>query len=224
MPLKQRIEEAGNLIKAITGLVALFPGLAVLLGIVPLPGTISTTVGFLSFFTSAVVLTAVFLLDDSIGRLPNKPIAVGSVATVVIGVAFVIAYVEFAEDHIVSIRAPADRESRFVVPSNPTEAITRYIDPAIAGHPTITEYQEALQGSIAPDELIDSLRQESRRERIVLIVLLLISHVLLITPIVTAAWKLTGAEPESAPPVRGRRGDGSSRAAQPDARIRSKPR
>lgn len=196
MSIKERIEEAGGLLKSITGFIALLPGIAVLIGIAPLPDSIAKTVGFLAVFTSIVVVTTVILLDRPIRASSDRRAAFFSVATLILGIVCVIGYVEFAQDHVVKIVAPADQESRFVVPTEPTAAILRYVDPVQPGRPTLTEYEETLQASIAPGELSGVLREATRRERVILIVLLLLSHTLLIASVMTAIWKLTGRSPE----------------------------
>jgi hypothetical protein len=179
-------EKAGNVIKGMAALVALFPGAAIIFGLVDIPPTLIDLVKVISFSVSLIVLIAVFLLRARIVAMSNDRAAIIAVVAVLIGAASLTFYYQFANAHTVNIGTEDDPD-RHIVPLNPSAEIHAQVD-LFGG-----DYGEALRMGPEPETLKLLMRRESATSVIVMIVLLVLSQVFLIAPVVGAAWKLVGA-------------------------------
>lgn len=195
MPITERIQSAGNLVKVIGGVILLFPGVAILLGLVDIPPSLADMVKVIAYSVCAAVLLAVFLMDEPIRRLSNKWAAILGIAAVLLGGACVVGYYSFANRYVVEVDAPAGEESKFIAPRQPSEELLRLVDPVTPGRPTITEYKQAIEGSADNEYLKERMTRESGSTMIFMILLLVLSEVLLIAPVVAIAWKLVSGPP-----------------------------
>src|SRR3546814_11657416 len=67
--LRERFEEFGWLIKAVAGILALLPGVAILLGLVDIPPDLEDLINYISFSISIVTILAVMLLTPAIDKV-----------------------------------------------------------------------------------------------------------------------------------------------------------
>lgn len=200
MSIIERVRNASSLIKAVGAVIVLFPGIAVLIGIVDIPPSLADMVNLIAYSVCAAVLLVVFLLDDRIRRMSNLRAALLGIGGVVLGSACVLVYFDFANDHVVEISAPEGAENKFITPRTPKREILEIVDPAVPGDPSITEYKTALEGSVQNERLKELMKDHSGSSMLVMIILLVLSEVLLIAPVVAIAWKLISGPPETAAP------------------------
>lgn len=192
MPVKQ-IESAGNAIKAVAGIIALFPGIVVLLGLVAIPPSLADLVKIISFSISGVVLLAVFLMGDRIQRLSKGRTVFYTVTAVVLGAACATFYFQFANRHTVIVETgPASAET-YIIPLDPSERIREVVAPLDY------DYKVALQAATQRAELRRWMVDESGSSMAVMIVLLVLSQILLVAPVVAAAWRLAAAPDAQGP-------------------------
>ncbi len=178
----------GNVIKGAAALIALFPGIAVIFGLVDIPPTLVDLVKVISFSVGVIVLLAVFLLRERIVATSNVRAAVIGVIAVLIGAASLTSYYQFANRHTVVIPVEGTNQvTRYIIPLNPSRDILDLVD--IFGG----DYDEALRMSPEAETLKLRMRDESGSSIVIIIMLLVLSQVFLIAPVVAAAWKLVGA-------------------------------
>jgi Ca2+/Na+ antiporter len=182
--MTERIDKANNTIKGIAAIIALFPGIAVLLRLVEIPPSLADLVKVISFSISGVVLIAVFLLSDRISRLSREKVALFSIVAVLLGAACSYAYFRFADSHTVVVELPDGSKDKYIVPLSPSapllEAVEAWDD----------SYEKALQLSPDREDLKRSMDRESGPSMLVMILLLVFSELLLVAPVVAAAWRL----------------------------------
>lgn len=178
----------GNAIKGAAALIALFPGVAIIFGLVDVPPTLIDLVKVISFSVGIIVLLAVFLLRATIVAMSNVRAAIFGVIAVLIGAASLTSYYQFANAHTVVIPVEGTSEvTRHIIPLNPTRDIQDRVE--IFGG----DYDEALRMSPEAETLKLKMREQSGSSIIIMILLLVLSQVFLIAPVVAAAWKLVGA-------------------------------
>jgi DMSO/TMAO reductase YedYZ heme-binding membrane subunit len=206
MSIIERIQSAGNVVKAVIGLMALFPGIAVLIALVDIPPSLGQTIKVIAFSVCVVVVLSVFLLDDWLARLRRKLAIVGALLGVIAGAACLQAYRGFAQAHVVEINAPPPH-NLYIAPRTPSQDILNIVDPVSPGRPTVIEYRQALGGSNNSDQLKQLMDQESGWTTVIMIALLILSEVLLIAPVVALVWKLASSDSTdgAGPPARPRR-------------------
>jgi hypothetical protein len=186
MPVTGKIDKANNVIKGIAAIVALFPGIAVLLRLVEIPPSLADLVKVISFSLSGVVLIAVFLLGDRITRLSKEKVALYSIVAVLLGAGCSYGYFRFADSHTVVVELPDQTTEKYIVPLNPSASIREAVE-AMDG-----SYEAALQLSPDREALKRSMDRESGSSMLVMILLLVLSELLLVAPVVGAAWRLAG--------------------------------
>jgi hypothetical protein len=202
--ISEKIQGIGGIIKAVGGVIALFPGILFLLGIVELPNAMAKTATIVAFSVSVVVIIAVFLLGDWLEQLSKGRAIIYSVSAVMISGMIVIAYSEFAESHVIQIPAQTGRES-LAIPLNPSADLLLNLDPATPGHPDKMDYEQRLVGGADPASFKELLYHEGRSTRLIMYLMLLVSQVLLIAPVIAAAWKLASVASPVPAPARPRR-------------------
>lgn len=193
MPVADNMKNVGGIVKAAAGLLALFPGIAILLGLVDIPPSVGNLIKVISFSVSVLVILAVFLLSDRIQRMSNNRAVLYAIIAVVIGSATATTYYQFANSRLVTVQKVDGSSEKYLAPGTPSQQILDIVQPAVDGRPTISEYQFALQSTGAGSDLKDLMLAESRWTMILMVVLLILSEVLLVAPIIAAAWKLAGA-------------------------------
>lgn len=198
---KTGFDAVATVIKGIAAIYALFPGIAVLLGIVAIPPSLVDMVRVISFSVSGVVLISVFLLGERLLRLSRERAALYSIVAVLIGAVCVGAYFQFANAHTVEIqvgRDPAtgrDELKTYIIPLNPSPEMRELVEPD-------NDYRIALQTSGERERLKQLMIAEGWSSMAIMILLLVISEVLLVAPVVAVAWIWAGA---SAPAKKGGR-------------------
>lgn len=174
------------MIKGTGGLVALFPGIAYLTGIVQLPAAMVNTASLCAFSLSIVVIIAVFQSSAAIDRLRSGRANLIAILAVVLGVIAAISYSEFAESHTVNVEQDR-RTVKYVIPHAPTQ---RFLDEYFeTDNPTKLNYESILTTGNY-QLFVDPLHAESRPTRYIMYFLLLAAQLLLIVPVVAAASKL----------------------------------
>lgn len=204
--MAQGFQKISGVIKGIGVLIALFPGVAIFFRLVDIPPTLMQLVQIISFSISLIVLISVFLARSIINRMSRERIALVCAVAVVLGAISITSYYLFARSHTVVVRtldpaAPAEeaRVDRYVVPLNPSPELREIVDPYFG------DYQEAIRMSVDRQTMKQLMEEESRSSLLIMIILLVLSEVLLIAPVVIAAWKLAGT-----PDVVGADGDQSA--------------
>lgn len=195
MTIVERIQNASNVIKIVGGVILLFPGIAVLLGLVDIPPSLQDMVRIIAYSACVVVLLAVFLLDEAIRNMTSRRAALAAVLAVLLGGVCIITYFGFANRHVVEISAPEGEENIFIAPRKPSQQILDIVDPPVEGQPSITDYRTALEGSADNIQLKELMKRQSGSSTIVMILLLVLSEILLIAPVVAVAWKLASGPP-----------------------------
>ena len=186
--MANNFESTGNVIKSAAALIALFPGLAIIFGLVDIPPTLADLVKVISFSVSVIVLIAVFLLRDRIVAMSNERAAIIGVIAVLIGAASLTFYYRFADKHTVVIPIPSTQEvERHIIPLNPSREILDRV--AIYSG----DYDETLRMHPDAELLKDEMKDQAGSAVIIMILLLVLSQLFLIAPVVAAAWKLVGA-------------------------------
>jgi len=216
MPIIDKIQSASNVVKAVVGLMALFPGIAVLIALVDIPPSLGQTIKIIAFSVCVVVVLSVFLLDDWLARVSGKLAVVGALLGVITGAVCLQIYRGFAQTHVVEINAPAPHNI-YIAPRTPSEDILRIVDPVKPGRPTVIEYRQALNASNRADELKEMMEQESGSATTIMILLLILAEVMLLAPVVALVWKLASADPkdDAAKPSEKAGKDGAAPPAQP---------
>lgn len=190
--LKQRLESAGTIVKALVALLALMPGIAVLTGLVDIPPTLVQLVQALSFFVSIVVLIAILLASRRIGRMATTAVATLAFASVLVGAAAAVGYWAFARAHIVVVESNTGEgesgKERFVVPLRPSKETKDIVAPYG------DDYAEALQTSNRRARLRQLLEQDSGGTAALMILLLVLAQTLLVAGVAAGAWRLTMAD------------------------------
>lgn len=193
MPLKDRVERLGGLIKALAAVVALLPGVAVLTGLVDIPPTLVQLVQMLSVTVSLLVLIAVILLTDRLRRLRAEAVVAMIAVAAVAGAGLATAYFQFAKSHIAVVES-AGEEIRYLIPLAPSPRVRQIVAPYG------DDYNEALQTSLERRELARLLEQEGGDSAAVMIALMVLAQALLIGAVVAGAWKLTSDDGAAAAP------------------------
>ena len=176
------VDSVSNLLKGLVALVAVFSGVAALLGIVDIPPTLVTLVRAIAFSVLLVVLIAVFLFRRRISRIPRGKVAIWALVGVCLGATCATGYYRFANQYT-AIPIPGGEE-RYVVPLWPKDDIRRIVDPEGG------DYEEALRSSPARMDLRELMQEQSGSTIFLMILLLVISEVLLVAPVVAAGWRL----------------------------------
>jgi hypothetical protein len=185
--LTGRIAKAETLIKAAAGLLALVPGIAILVGLVDIPPTLIDLIKYLSFAISIVVLLSIFLLSEQIKTIGKGAAATAIIACAVAGAILATSYLVFARNHVVVTGAGDDAEQH-IIPLRESRELRSLIEP-YAG-----DYVEALETSVQQVRLNQLMERESGGSIAVMITLLVLAQTLIITAIVLGAWKLTEKE------------------------------
>ena len=134
--LTGQVGKLTTLIKALVGVLALVPGVAVLTGLVDIPPTLVELVKALSVFAGLGVLVAILLLSDSIARLTGKRVALLTVAAVIAGAGFALAYRTVASRQVVVVEV-GEQTERFVIPLAPSRPSPAWSPPIAATMPKL---------------------------------------------------------------------------------------
>ena len=192
-PTVRQFEYVGAIIKGIAAIYALFPGIAILYGLVEIPPTLVDMVKIIAFSVSGIVLLSVFLLDSQIRRLRPARAVVYSVIGVLLGAVCVVTFFSFANQHAIVVENSRGEEQHFITPLTPSQEIIRIVHPRVPNAPTPHEYKRAMQIEPEREHLKELVRRASLWTTVIIIVLLVLSEVLLIAPLVAAAWRLAYA-------------------------------
>jgi Ca2+/Na+ antiporter len=223
MPVEDRFHNAGLVIKAAIAAIALFPGLAALFGLVPIPEPIERLVQFISFSVGVAVLISIPLLDRRIRRASPERVATVTIIALLLGSALAVTYFRFAETHTVTapIEAAADqpaeregaepRQEVLLVPINPSEAIAEITAPYRG------EYEEPLHNSPRAAELRRLMIRERGLTTFVIVLLLVLTQVLMTAPVIAIAWRAAGSKTRRRP-----RAKAETPAADPGVGMESK--
>jgi hypothetical protein len=184
MSLTDRLERVGTLVKAIAAMLALLPGIAMLLGLVAIPPSIVDLAKYVSLSVSIVVVLVVMLLTDSIRawRAPVVAAVIGACA--IAGVGLAVFYLTFTSDHVVVVGG-GQQAVHHIVPLHPSQEIQRLVAP-YGG-----DYLEALNTSVDRQQLADAMQRERRSAVFIIVTLLISAQMFVISAIVLGAWKLT---------------------------------
>jgi hypothetical protein len=219
MSVVDRIKNAGTIVKAVIGLMTLFPGIAILTGLVEIPPTVGNMIYVISFSVSVLVILSIFLLTDRIQKLSNGRAVAYALAALIGGGVCLTFYVPYATSNLVPFLKDDGTADRVLKPRSPSGEILRSVMHEDPGHPTVAEYTAALQ--MAPNRV--PLRQmmvsQSWSTMAMMLLLLVLSEALLIAPVVGLAWKLAGAamEPDAAANEKEKAPAPAHRAARPAA-------
>ncbi|HEY9553133.1 hypothetical protein [Allosphingosinicella sp.] len=184
--LRERFEEFGWLIKAVAGILALLPGVAILLGLVDIPPDLEDLINYISFSISIVTILAVMLLTPAIDKVRPSLAAVIIVVCAAAGAVSATSYRSFAQSHIVSIPVGEEVE-RHVIPLNPSAEIRQLMEPYS------WDYVEALQTHVQRVRLKELMARDSGGSTARMILLLVLAQTLIVGAIVFGAWKLAGS-------------------------------
>jgi hypothetical protein len=198
MSVIERIQNASGIVKGILGLLALCPGIALFIGLVEIPPSVGKIVYLLSFFVSALAILSIIMLTDWVEKLSNAAAVIIAAVSLLIGAVCLVTYMEYATDHIIPITDDNGNDLKYLAPASPSEALLGLVRHRNPGHPTISEYQRALQLSAQRGELKRMIGRESWSVMLLMLLLLIGAEVLLITPLVALAWKLAGPGPKPA--------------------------
>jgi hypothetical protein len=193
--LRDQFANLNWLIKAIGALIAILPGIAILLGLVDIPPDLKDLIKYVSFGISLVIIIAVILLTPSIKRLSRGWAAVIILVCVALGSASAIASWSYGSSHIVSVPYE-DGVRQYVIPSQPSAQL-RALTMPFGG-----DYVEALQVHVQRDRIVELMRRESAGTILRIVLLFLSAQALLIIAIVLGAWKVTAtmkAKPAASP-------------------------
>jgi len=185
--VKKSFDTVGAVIKGVAAIYALFPGIAVLSGLVAIPPSLADMVKVISFSVSGIVLISVFMLGDRMRHLSKERAAIFSLIAVLIGAACVGGYFQFANRHTVEIQVTATETKTLIIPLNPSRDILELVEP------DNYDYRITLQTSPERERLKRMMMAESWSSMAIMILLLILSEVLLVAPVVAAAWILAGA-------------------------------
>ena len=198
MSVIERIQNASGIVKGILGLLALCPGIALFIGLVEIPPSVGKIVYLLSFFVSALAILAIILMTDWVERLSSAVALIIAVVSLAVGATCLVTYMQYATDHIIPVTDDNGNDVKYLAPASPSEAVLTLVRHRNPGHPTISEYQRALQLSGQRGELKRMIARESWSVMLFMLLLLIGAEVLLITPLVALAWKLAGPGPKPA--------------------------
>lgn len=183
MPLTDRIGRLSNAIKALAAVIALLPGVAILLGLVDIPPSVVDLIKFTSFALSIAVVIVVLLLSEQIRNLKPVLAAVIVAGCAITGGVLAVSYLTFTRSHIV-ITQDGPTIEHFIIPLKPSAEIKKLIEPYQ------DDYVEALETSVQSDELASAMQKESGSAIGAIVALLLCAQTLVISAIVIGAWKL----------------------------------
>lgn len=198
MSVIERIQNTSAVVKGILGLLALCPGIALFIGLVEIPPSVGKIIYLLSFFVSVLAILSIILMTDFVERLNNSVAVVIAVVSLAVGGTCLVTYMQFATTHIIPITDDDGNDVKYLKPGSPSPellALVQHVDP---GHPTIAEYQSALQLSGERAELKRMVVAQSWPVMLTMLLLLICAEVLLVTPVVALAWKLAGPGPKPA--------------------------
>lgn len=209
MPLiPERLKSAESLIKAVVAVVCVLGPYIALTELVSIPPEIDQLMSTLTFAISVVVVIAVLLLHERIERMRPGAVAAFSAVAVVTGAVMATAFFLFANDHLVTENEGLENETIHVLPISPSETYRDIVRP----HGDVLE---ALYNGYRNDELRTLIEDENDSAVIALIVLLIAAEVLLLSGIVTGAWKIAGREDQAG----GNGAPAGQQADQPDPRA-----
>jgi hypothetical protein len=198
MSVIDRIQNASGIVKGILGLLALSPGIALFVGLVEIPSSVAKIVYLLSFFVSVLAILSIILLTDWVDRLSSAAAVIVAAVSLMVGATGLIAYMQYATDHIIPITDDNGNDVKYLMPDLPSGPLLGLVRHRNPGHPTISEYQRALQLSGQRGELKRMIGAETLKVMLLMLLLLIGAEVLLITPLVALAWKLAGPGPKPA--------------------------
>jgi hypothetical protein len=191
--LNQRIDNLGWLIKAVGALIALLPGIAILLGLVNIPPDLHDLIQYISFGISVVTILVVMLLTQSIHRLGRGLAVLIIIACVIGGSISAIAYWDYASNHIVTLEGSNGPEIH-IIPDHPSAELDALVKPYAY------DYEEALETHVQRDRIAYLMAHESTRATAKIILYLVLAQTMTIAAIVFGAWKLTGSLRSTAKP------------------------
>ncbi len=189
--LDAQIGSVGKLIKAVAGLLAFFPLLALMFEIVKIPESLANMAKIASFFVTVACIFGVILNRKLIERTSNGRASVIILATVLFGIAAAVSYWTIGRTQIIGIEQDGKIE-QIVLPMNPSSDIRRMIAPFR------DEYADAIIESAQSDKLRQKIDEENATTFALLFTLLVAANVLLVVGIVGGAWKIVAAFPVSA--------------------------
>jgi hypothetical protein len=182
--LRERVDNVGNLIKAMIAFLGLLPGIAILTGLISIPPSLADLVKMLSIFICIVALVLVLLATHWIQRASGLLVGALALVSVIAGASCASAYWSFANRHIVIIEREPGQVERYVVPLYPSAEMQTIMAPYRG------DYTEALETSSLSARLGQLMDDECGTAVGVMIALLLASQVLMVGGVVAGAWKL----------------------------------
>jgi hypothetical protein len=185
--LTERIANLSWLIKAVGAVIAILPGVAILLGLVDIPPDLEDLIKYVSFAISVVTILAVLLLTSAIQRLSSGWAVAIIAACVIGGAASAIAYRGYASTHILTVIGDTGEAEHLIIPQDPSPELRALVEPLSY------DYAEALQTHVQRVRVKQLMVRESGPATLRMIVLLVVAQTLTIGAIVLGAWKLSGA-------------------------------
>lgn len=189
--LDAQIGSVGKLIKAVAGLLAFFPLLALMFDIVKIPESLASMSKIASFFVTVACILGVILNRKLIERTPNGRASVIILATVLFGITATVSYWKIGTGQIIGIEQDGKVE-QIVLPMNPSSDIRKMIAPFG------DDYADAIITGAQSDKLRQKIDEENATTFALLFTLLVAANVLLVVGVVGGAWKIVAAFPASA--------------------------
>lgn len=189
--LDAQIGSVGKLIKAIAGLLAFFPLLALMFEIVKIPESLANMAKIASFFVTVACILGVILNRKLIERTPNGRASVIILATVLFGIVAAGSYWMIGSKQVIGIEQ-AGKVEQIALPMSPSSDIRGMIAPYDG------DYAEAIIAGAQSDKLRQKIDEENTATFALLFTLLVAANVLLVVGIVGGAWKIVAAFPASA--------------------------
>lgn len=163
---------------------ALVPGTAMFLHILPFPLNIEQLLGGLSLAFGAAVVTAVVACKGYIARASNFTVAVLTLLCAVAGAALALGFFDFGNTHIQSFTQSDNTVSSVVVPLRPSGELPDILN-QFGG-----SYLQALASGVYRDRVLALIAEQNRTAVALLATFLLGAQGLLIGAIVIGAWKV----------------------------------
>jgi len=183
MPIADTLKSAGNLIKAIGVFLALLPGVAVLVGLVQLPGSMEALVKFLSGALGVTIVLAVLLSSAPIRRMKGIVAAALILGCALGGAVASTSYMIYAGHHL--LPPPDGNGGAIAIPDEPSTELARLMQPF-----GDDDYAEALMVSVQRDRIRRLMDRDSSASISKMVGLLLTGQLLLVFAIALGAWKL----------------------------------
>jgi len=180
------IASVSNVIKGVAGLIAILPGIALVTNAIVLPLTLQQFLGGLALALGVVIILAIYLFGQRLHRMKPQRVGAMVIAMAVAGAGIAMLCSGVANTYVLK-RSVGDGVEMRVMPLRPTGQLAADLE-SFGG-----DYDEALRHPVIGARVATEMDRQDGPTILLLSVSFLLAQALLLSAIVTGAWKLANA-------------------------------